>query len=191
MSYRRQIVPLYLHALSGFWAQEHGPVLPAPPEMVGREGDAAENGPETGDRNGAAAPGPGRTRQRRAAGRRHKRPAQPAHRTGRRGDEDAVGPGSFRIGHDRRPRSPTWRREERVVGHTGGARGKLGERERAPRPGEGLRTKRWGAGEVGPPVACLPARLRVCTLPSGRRTVGSRGRLRAQGSPHAGRCRGG
>ena len=50
----------------------------------------AENGPETGDRNGAATPGPGRTRRRRAAGRRTKRPAQPASRTGRRGDETAV-----------------------------------------------------------------------------------------------------
>ena len=57
---------------------------------MGREGDAAENGPETGDRNGAATPGPGRTRRRRAAGRRTKRPAQPASRTGRRGDETAV-----------------------------------------------------------------------------------------------------
>jgi hypothetical protein len=86
---RANITRLYTPQLQGTLHQVSAPAAVSrsrpplsPPPGLGREGDAAENGPETGDRNGATAPGPGRTHERRAAGRRAKRPAQPAQPAG-------------------------------------------------------------------------------------------------------------
>jgi len=62
--------------------------------------------------------GPGTTDQA-GGGPAHQAPGRASRPTDRRGDETAVGAGSFSIRHDRRPRSPTWRRRGGAAHSTG------------------------------------------------------------------------
>jgi hypothetical protein len=166
----------YLQTVSGFWVQGHAPVLPAPPVNAGREGTRRRRGPKDGGQPAGGGPAP------QAPG-----PASPA---GQAATRTQLGREASGLGRQ----APTF---AHVAASGRGGRTEVAEAswanasELGGRSGEGLRTKRWGAGEVGPPVACLPARLRVCTRRDGWRRVGSRGRLRVRGNPHAGRCRGG